>query len=105
MAWGPLIALLLKALPDILFLWRHRVESGDREAIHEDVQEFREALQLGIGDCGLGIDGARAANSEQRLPVAHARDGVDLDRAAELLERRVREARRLRAGGPQAGQA
>lgn len=47
MAWGPFIVLLLKALPDILFLWRKRVERGEREAIHEDVQEFREALRLG----------------------------------------------------------
>lgn len=78
MSWGPLIALLLRALPDILFLWRRHVETNEREKIHEDVQEFRAAL--------CGVDGA----------------GADLDRAAELLERRVREARDLRQRQPQA---
>jgi hypothetical protein len=87
MSWGPFIALLLKALPDILFLWRRRVERGDREAIHEDVQEFRAAL----------FDASRTGDS----PVPQAADsaspgGGNLDRAAELLERRVREARQLR---------
>ena len=68
MTWGLFISLLLRALPDLLFLWRRRVERGEREAIHDDVQEFREAI------CGA----------------------ADLDHAADLLERRLREADRLR---------
>lgn len=72
MSWGPLIVLLLKALPGILFLWRRRVENNDREAIHEDVQNFRGAVVRG-----------------------------ELDVAADLLERRMREARRLRSGRSQ----
>lgn len=67
MSWGPFIALLLKLLPDVLFIWRSRIEKNQRESIHADVQEFRGSVVAG-----------------------------DLDRAAELLERRVREARRLR---------
>lgn len=67
MSWGPFIAMLLRLLPDVLFIWRARVERNQRESIHEDVQTFRESVVSG-----------------------------DLDRAAELLERRVREARRVR---------
>jgi hypothetical protein len=84
MAWGTLISLLLRALPDILFLWRRRAEQNDREAIHDDIQEFRGAL---VGDPQNG-------------------SGADLDRAAELLERRVREAASdLRSGRSQTGKA
>jgi hypothetical protein len=74
MTWGALITLLLRALPEILFLWRRRVERGDKEAIHEDVQLFREAI----------------------CSPAAPNNGGRLDRAAVLLERRVREARELR---------
>ncbi|HYG77805.1 MAG TPA: hypothetical protein VEK08_22555 [Planctomycetota bacterium] len=68
MAWGPFIALLLRALPEILFLWRARMQRQEREKIHDDVQEFRAALCAG-----------------------------ELDSAAVLLERRLREARYVRA--------
>jgi hypothetical protein len=67
MAWGPLISLVLRALPDLLFLWRRRVERGERDGFHDGVQEFKAALV-----------------------------GGDLDRAAVLLDERVREARRVR---------
>ena len=83
MVWGTFITLLLKALPDLLFLWRRHVEQGDREAIHDDIQDFRAAL------CAPDAAGA----------------GGGLDRAAELLERRLREARDLRGGHAQAGAA
>jgi len=69
MALGPLIAMVLRLLPDILFLWRRRAENNDKESIHEDVQEFRAAVADGDGG---------------------------LDRAADLLERRLREAGRVR---------
>lgn len=71
MAWGPLVALFLRALPELLWLWRKRAERNEREAWHEDARVFREALVAGDGD---------------RLGV--------------LLERRVREARRIRARRP-----
>ena len=83
MAWGPFLSLLLRSLPDILFLWRRRVETNDREAIHDDVQEFREAL----------FPPRREA---ERGPGGEVDGGAALDRAAELLERRVREARDVR---------
>jgi hypothetical protein len=67
MAWGPIISLILRALPDLLFLWHRRAEQNDKEAIHADVQEFRSALADGDGD-----------------------------RMAVLLERRMRDARALR---------
>jgi len=75
-AWGPFLALLLRALPEILFLFRRSAEHTDREKIHADVQEFRGAL----------VEGRN----------------VDLHRAADLLERRMREARALRSGRAQA---
>jgi len=81
MTFAALITLLLRALPDILFLWRRRAELNDREAIHEDVQDFRAALFAPEGTGGR------------------------LDRAAELLERRMREARELRQRQPRADQA
>jgi|ERR1043165_375132 hypothetical protein len=68
MALGPIIAMLLRALPDILFLWRRRAETHDKEQIHEDVQDFRAALED---------------------------DSGQLDAAADLLERRLREAGRV----------
>ena len=66
MALGPLISMLLRALPDLLFLWRRRVEHKDKEQVHEDENDFRGTLATG-----------------------------DLDDAAVLLERRLREARRV----------
>jgi len=66
MALGPLISLLLRSLPDILFLWRRRAEDNDKEQIHENENDFRGTLAQG-----------------------------DLDYAAVLLERRLREARRV----------
>lgn len=67
MAWGPLLAFLLRALPELLWLWRRRAERSDREETHEDMQAFRKALVAGDGDA-----------------------------LAVLLERRLRDARRLR---------
>lgn len=67
MAWGPFIGFLIRALPDLIFIWRVRVERNLKEEIHDGVQDFRHAVVSG-----------------------------DLDSAAEWLERRVREARRLR---------
>ena len=71
MPWGTLITLFLRALPDLVWLWRRRAEAQTREAIHEDVQNFRQALASG-----------------------------DRDALAVLLERRLREARRVRDGRP-----
>lgn len=67
MAWGPLISLILRSLPDLIFLWRRRVETGERNGFHETVAEFKRALVVG-----------------------------DLDCAAVLLDERVREAGRVR---------
>ncbi|MCZ7646917.1 MAG: hypothetical protein M5U26_16785 [Planctomycetota bacterium] len=67
MSWGTFITFALRALPEILHLCRRRAERQDREGIHEEEQHFREAL---------------------------ARD--DLDLVSVLLERRLREARRVR---------
>ena len=83
MTWVSLITLLLRALPEILFLWRRRVERGYKEAIHEDVQLFREAV----------------------CSPSSPNNGGNLDRAAELLERRVREARQLRQRRSHVGEA
>ena len=76
MAIGPFISMLLRMLPDILFLWRRRTENQDKEQDHDMEQEFRGALR------DRGSDG-----------------GGDLDCAADLLERRLREARRVRERG------
>lgn len=67
MTWGPLIAKFLSAIGDLLFLWKRRVKRKDKEEAHEKVQTFRKMLVSG-----------------------------DTDRAAYLLERRLREARSLR---------
>ena len=69
MAIGPLIAMLLRCLPDVLFLLCRRAQKQDKEQVHEDEQDFRGALR-------------NAANGSG-----------DLDDAADLLERRLREAR------------
>lgn len=76
MAIGPFISMLLRMLPNILFLWRRRAENQDKEQDHEMEQEFRGALRE------RGADG-----------------GGDLDVAADLLERRLREAGRVRQRG------
>ncbi len=72
MALGPLIAMLLRCLPDVLFLLRRRAQHQDKEQVNEDEQEFTGALQKAADGNG------------------------DLDDAADLLERRLREARRVR---------
>ena len=89
MAWGPFIALILKALPDLLFLWRRRVENGEQEKLHDDVQEFRAALFNFTSP-------PDPFSISQRGGEPRATRSADLDRAAVLLEQRVREARYLR---------
>jgi len=71
MTWGALLLLVLRALPELLGLWRRRAETNAKESIHEDVQMFRAALVRG-----------------------------ERDAVAALLERRLREARRVRDGRP-----
>ena len=72
MALGPFLAMVLRLLPDVLFLFTRRAKQQDKEQIHESEQEFRSALEHAPAD-----------------------GGGDLDDAGDLLERRLREARRV----------
>jgi hypothetical protein len=70
MGLGVWLALLMRALPELLALWRRRGEVREREAVNDEAQDFQRALAVG-----------------------------DMDRAAVLLERRMRNARAVRERG------